>query len=212
MHPVDTLLLLNNQTAVNARMRSILVEWLWEVCKSFKLHAATFFRSVNYVEQFLYRAPQLVERSKLQLLGIGALFVASKIEELYSPEVKDYAFVCDKAYTASELIAMETTLVSVLHWNLQNTVITTTTTIDEYAAVLMTIDGGIALTPMNRRIRAGVRRISKRLRAPLIATTAKTRSKVVYHDPLTILSNTTVQLDMIRRFYDSGARLAWDPT
>lgn len=211
MHPIDTQLRLANQTGINARMRSILIEWLWEVCKSFKLHAATFFRSVNYVDRYLVSAPETIERSRLQLVGIGALFVASKVEEIYAPEGRDFVYICDKAYTKQQLVDFERILVSTLDWRLQVPVFETTNSTDEYAAVIMAIDGGVGLTPVNRKMRSRVRGIGKRLRdSTACANRVTTRSRVLAHDPLVILSKTTVRLDEIEKFYKANRRLTFD--
>ena len=35
------------------------------------------------------------------------MFIAAKYEEIYAPEVKDFVFVCDKAYTKEEILDME---------------------------------------------------------------------------------------------------------
>lgn len=46
-------------------------------------------------------------RQNLQLVGVSALFIASKYEELYPPEVKDFAFITDDTYTKHQIIEME---------------------------------------------------------------------------------------------------------
>ena len=44
----------------------------------------------------------MVERSKLQLVGTAALFVAAKYEEIYPPEVEEFASITDNAYTKKQ--------------------------------------------------------------------------------------------------------------
>jgi hypothetical protein len=49
----------------------------------------------------------VINRKKLQLVGVTAMFIASKYEEIYAPEVKDFAYVTDSAYTKNEILSME---------------------------------------------------------------------------------------------------------
>jgi hypothetical protein len=47
------------------------------------------------------------------LVGVAALFIASKYEELYPPEINDYVFIADDAYTKQQILAMEKNIVTV---------------------------------------------------------------------------------------------------
>ena len=44
-----------------------------------------------------------VERSKLQLLGAGCMFLAAKYEEIYPPGVGEFAFITDNTYTKKQV-------------------------------------------------------------------------------------------------------------
>jgi cyclin A len=48
-----------------------------------------------------------VKRSKLQLVGTAALFVAAKFEETHPPEIADFVYVTDEAYTKREVILVK---------------------------------------------------------------------------------------------------------
>ena len=48
-----------------------------------------------------------VSRTKLQLVGVTALLVACKYEEIYPPEVRDCVYITDNAYTREEVLKME---------------------------------------------------------------------------------------------------------
>ena len=51
-------------------------------------------------------------------MGITSLFVASKFEEIYCPDLKDFVFVCDNAYTKDEILEMEGRILKELNFNL----------------------------------------------------------------------------------------------
>lgn len=93
---------MDGQPFITVSMRSILIDWLIEVHMKFKLEPATLYLNVNIVDRYLTKAKVKVKRSQLQLVGVTALFVASKYEDIYPPELKDMVYICDSAYTKSE--------------------------------------------------------------------------------------------------------------
>lgn len=46
-------------------------------------------------------------RQNLQLVGVAALFISSKYEELYPPEIADFVYITDDTYTKHQVIEME---------------------------------------------------------------------------------------------------------
>mmetsp|Transcript_25834 Transcript_25834/g.56867 ORF Transcript_25834/g.56867 Transcript_25834/m.56867 type:complete len:385 (+) Transcript_25834:186-1340(+) len=109
-------LYMENQTHINERMRSILVDWLVEVHLKFKLVPETLYLTINLIDRYLER--QEVSRPRLQLVGVTSLLIASKYEEIYPPELRDLVYICDRAYTRSEIIAMEEKMLKTLEYNI----------------------------------------------------------------------------------------------
>ena len=64
-------------------MRGILIDWLVEVAEEYRLEAETLYLAVNYIDRFLSFVP--VNRSKLQLVGVTCMLIASKYEEIHPP-------------------------------------------------------------------------------------------------------------------------------
>ena len=77
---------MDGQEDITARMRAILIDWLVEVHLKFKLAPSTLYLCVHLIDQ--YCTHNQVQRSKLQLVGITALLIACKYEEIYPPEVR----------------------------------------------------------------------------------------------------------------------------
>lgn len=75
-----------SQPDINAKMRSILVDWLIEVHRKFELMPETLYLTLNIVDRFL--SMKAVSRKELQLVGISSMLIASKYEEIWAPEVK----------------------------------------------------------------------------------------------------------------------------
>jgi len=100
------------QTDINVKMREILVDWLVEVHLKFKLQPETLYLTVNLIDRFLER--RAVSRTKLQLVGCTAMLIAAKYEEIYAPEVRDFVYISDQAYTRDQILAMESIMLNTL--------------------------------------------------------------------------------------------------
>ncbi|KAG9489443.1 hypothetical protein GDO78_005420 [Eleutherodactylus coqui] len=101
---------------VNERMRAILVDWLVQVHSRFQLLQETLYMGIALMDRFLQVQP--ISRGKLQLVGVTALLVASKYEEMYSPEVMDFVYITDNAYSASQIREMEILMLRELNFDL----------------------------------------------------------------------------------------------
>ena len=100
-------------------MRAILVDWLVDVHIKFKLLPETIYLTINILDRFLDVCQ--ISRQKLQLVGITAMLIASKYEEIYAPEIKDFIYVTDKAYDKEEILEMEGKMLLALNFNLAAT-------------------------------------------------------------------------------------------
>lgn len=105
-----------SQADVNEKMRGILVDWLVEVHLKFKLMPETLLLTCNLIDRFL--EAQQVSRKNLQLVGVTAMLIASKYEEIWAPEVHDFVYITDKAYNRQQILAMEKLMLNTLHFNL----------------------------------------------------------------------------------------------
>ena len=57
----------------------------------------------------------------MQLVGVAALLIATKYEEIYPPTVKDFLFVTDNAYTKKEVLEMEFKILHALQFHISET-------------------------------------------------------------------------------------------
>lgn len=114
---------MRRQPDVSYTMRTILVDWLVEVAEEYKLTPQTLFLAVSFIDRFL--SLMSVVRSKLQLLGTAAMFVASKYEEIYPPDVGEFVFITDDTYSQKQVLRMEYLILKVLAFDISGpTVIT----------------------------------------------------------------------------------------
>ncbi|XP_027332322.1 G2/mitotic-specific cyclin S13-7 [Abrus precatorius] len=107
---------MGSQPDINAKMRSILVDWLIEVHRKFELMPETLYLTLNIVDRFL--SMKAVPRRELQLVGISSMLIASKYEEIWAPEVNDFVCISDNAYNREQVLMMEKTILRQLEWYL----------------------------------------------------------------------------------------------
>lgn len=88
-------LYIQRQNELDWGMRSTLVSWLLQVHSQFKLLPETLYLTVNLIDRTL--SLKLISLSKLQLVGITALLIASKYEEILSPSVQDLVYMTDNS-------------------------------------------------------------------------------------------------------------------
>jgi len=99
-------------------MRAVLVDWLVDLQQQFKLLQETLFLAVSIIDRYLTHAGQHIHHTQLQLVGVAAMFIAAKLEEIYSPEIADFVYITDDAYTKKEIRHMERTIINTLQFDL----------------------------------------------------------------------------------------------
>jgi len=107
---------MTRQQYVSPRMRTVLIDWMVEVQLKFRMTSETLYLSVNIVDKYLQK--HAISRDKLQLLGVTAMLIASKFEEIYSVEINDFVFICDNVCTAADIIAFEGDVLNTIRWSL----------------------------------------------------------------------------------------------
>ena len=108
--------LIMEQKDINENMRAILVDWIVDVHGKFNLKQETLFITVNILDRYL--SSKQVLRSKLQLVGVAALMIACKYEEILCPDLRDFVYVTDKTYSKQEIIAAEKEILDTLEFNI----------------------------------------------------------------------------------------------
>ncbi|XP_014785257.1 G2/mitotic-specific cyclin-B [Octopus bimaculoides] len=101
---------------ITGKMRAILIDWLCQVHHRFRLLQETLYLTVSVLDRFLQINP--VTRSKLQLVGVTSMLIASKYEEMYAPEVSDFVYITDNAYTRADIRQMEMHILKTLDFKL----------------------------------------------------------------------------------------------
>ncbi|XP_037929642.1 G2/mitotic-specific cyclin-B-like, partial [Teleopsis dalmanni] len=108
---------LEGQEEVSPKMRGVLVDWINEVHLQFHLVPETFQMTVAIIDRYLQNVKD-TKRSQLQLVGVTALFIATKYEELYPPALSDFVYITDDTYNAKQILQMELKVFKAIDCNL----------------------------------------------------------------------------------------------
>jgi hypothetical protein len=107
---------MDSQSELEWKMRGILVDWLLEVHTRFRLLPETLFLAVNIIDRFL--TAKVVQLDRLQLVGVTAMFIASKYEEVLSPHVQNFRHVADDGFSEEEILSAERFVLQALNYDL----------------------------------------------------------------------------------------------
>lgn len=107
---------MEGQNEIDNGMRQTLVDWLLQVHLRYHLLPETLWIAINIVDRFLSK--RIVSVVKLQLVGVTALFIASKYEEILAPAVDEFVFVTDNGYTREEILKGEKIMLATLDFQI----------------------------------------------------------------------------------------------
>ena len=107
---------MSNQPNINLRIRAILIDWLIDVHLKYKVAPQTMYIVVNLIDRYLEKKE--TNRAKLQLVGVTAMFIACKYEEIYPPDLKDFVYITDGAYVKQDVLDMEYKMLKRLEFNI----------------------------------------------------------------------------------------------
>nr|XP_027091321.1 cyclin-A1-4-like isoform X1 [Coffea arabica] len=104
------------QKDINASMRAILIDWLVEVAEEYRLVPETLYLTINYIDRYL--SGNVMDRQRLQLLGVACMMIASKYEEICAPQVEEFCYITDNTYFKDEVLEMESAVLNYLKFEM----------------------------------------------------------------------------------------------
>ena len=105
-----------SQKEINEQMRSILIDWIIDVHYKFNFTDETLFMTVLIIDRYIsYKS---ISKKKFQLLGITALLISCKHEEIILPKIEDFIYITDNAYVKEDVFDMENDILDILSFNL----------------------------------------------------------------------------------------------
>ena len=106
---------MTDQKEINTKMRSILIDWLIDVHYKFGFTDETLFLTVSIIDRYI--SVSQISRANFQLLGITALMIACKHEEIDLPKIDDFIYITDHAYVKNEVLKMEYDVLNKLNFS-----------------------------------------------------------------------------------------------
>lgn len=107
---------MKQQNDINDKMRAILVDWLIEVHRRFRLKRKTLFQTIYIID--LYLSQKIIQKSRLQLLGIASLLISCKQNEIFYPPILEFLYITNNAYNKEELLGMEMLVLQTLNFEI----------------------------------------------------------------------------------------------
>ena len=72
------------QSKISTEMRKVLLRWLMQVSRKFQVKDETMQICVQIIDYLLLFQSSTISKLNFQLLGVAALFVASKYNEIHT--------------------------------------------------------------------------------------------------------------------------------
>ena len=107
---------MTDQNEINEQMRSVLIVWLIDVHHKFQFKEETLFMTILIIDR--YCTIRQILRVNLQLLGITAMMIACKHEEIDLPKIEDFIYITDNAYTKNDIVKLENNILIALNFEL----------------------------------------------------------------------------------------------
>ncbi|KAH9472363.1 hypothetical protein Pst134EA_002985 [Puccinia striiformis f. sp. tritici] len=104
------------QTEIEWDMRTTLIDWLLQVHMRYHMLPETLWIAVNIIDRFLSK--RVVSLVKFQLVGVTAMFVAAKYEEIMAPSVEEFVYMTENGYTRDDILKGEKILLSTLDYRI----------------------------------------------------------------------------------------------
>lgn len=104
------------QSEISHASRAFLIDWLVGIHGRFRLLQETLYITVNLVDRYLSK--RMVTKKQLQLVGLTAIFIAAKYEEIYPPGLKEFLCAADQSFTKMHLLRMEVDMLKVTEFQI----------------------------------------------------------------------------------------------
>ena len=108
------------QEYINANMRSICCGWIVELSLEFNFQQETLMLAIRIFDRYLSLSTQPVSRKVLQLVAISSMLLASKMEEVVHPSVKDFSKMSADTFSPTDVKRMEVILLQTLEYRIHS--------------------------------------------------------------------------------------------
>lgn len=107
---------LEAHVSIIPKYRTVLVNYMVDMQVEYNLFPETLFLAVFMLDKYLELEPG-VTKSNLQCVGVTALFLASKFEEIMIPDIREFASMTDDYVKVNDILSMEVLMAQKLNFN-----------------------------------------------------------------------------------------------
>ena len=108
---------MSRQNEINPMMRTILIDWLIDVHFRNNFKEETIYQTVFILDA--YSSKVCIQRARYQLVGVAALLIACKENEIFYPSLDTFLDHTANAYTKEQLKEMENDILRVLCFDIR---------------------------------------------------------------------------------------------
>ncbi|GAA5926669.1 uncharacterized protein JCM15063_000338 [Sporobolomyces koalae] len=109
---------MDHQSEIEWPMRTTLIDWLLQVHMRYHMLPETLWIAVNVIDRFL--SNRVVSLVKFQLVGVTAMFIAAKYEEIMAPSVEEFVYMTEGGYSREEILKGERIMLQSLEFNISS--------------------------------------------------------------------------------------------
>jgi hypothetical protein len=103
---------------IDQSLRGRMVDWMVEVLTSYKCSNRTFFKTVDIMDRYFQSENKCVPISKLHLVGVTSIYIATKIEEVYPIKLKTVEEkIAHKKISEREILDKENDILRAMSFN-----------------------------------------------------------------------------------------------
>jgi len=103
------------QTYFKPSMRCVLLDWVFELSSEFNFKKQTVYLAISIVDRLCSVCPNVL-KNEIQLLGLTALYISSKLEEVFPPSTFTFAKAAKHAYPEKLIKQSEKAILKHLNW------------------------------------------------------------------------------------------------
>lgn len=105
---------MDDQHELEWHQRGVLLDWLIEVHAKLHLLPETLFLATNIIDRFM--TLRVVNLDKIQLVGVTALLLAAKYEEVFPPALNHFAYLTGGNFDESDILGAEKFMLQILEF------------------------------------------------------------------------------------------------
>ena len=104
---------------ITPALRSRMVDWMIEVLTNFKCDDQTFFLAVSILDRFFKVKVETREIADLHIIGVTAMFIASKYEDIYPLKMKMvHEKIAHKKLPIEKIKSLEMDILKVINYRI----------------------------------------------------------------------------------------------